>query len=101
MSFTDQQVQAVWEKGRVVGNNDPNVWRKDDCEAWIHRRSYGNRESQYGWEIDHITPESQGGTDDIDNLRPLQWENNATRQDDPNAPCAVTASGTANAPARR
>ena len=41
---------------------------------------HGDRNSDHGWEIDHIKPASDGGSDDLINLRPLQWENNATRQ---------------------
>lgn len=98
VSYSPELIQAVWEKGNIVANNDPRKWRKDDCQAWIHRLAYGDRNSQYGWEIDHITPESQGGTDDISNLRPLQWQNNAARQQG-NEDCAVTASGKDNVPA--
>lgn len=93
MSFTDEMIQQVWEKGKVVGNNDPNVWRKDECHAWIKRTEHGNRDSQYGWEIDHIDPD---GGDELPNLRSLQWENNVATSDKGKLTCAVTAEGTKN-----
>jgi len=93
MSFNEEDIQAVWEKGRVVSNNDSNIWRKDECYAWIKRTEYGNRNSQYGWEIDHIDPD---GGDDLDNLRPLQWENNVATSDTEQLVCVVTAEGTRN-----
>ena len=95
MSFSEDTVQKVWEKGTVVANNDPNIWRQDQCGAWISRRYYGNRDSQYGWEIDHIKPESEGGEGELSNLRPLQWENNASKQAG-RLTCPVTASGNKN-----
>jgi hypothetical protein len=54
-----------------VPNNDPKDWRKDQCGAWIARNQYGNRNSRYGWEVDHIKPESEGGGDELSNLRPI------------------------------
>ncbi len=39
------------------------------------RDAYGNTNSKLGWEIDHLIPVEEGGTDDPDNLQPLQWEN--------------------------
>lgn len=97
MTYSDDIVQKVWEKGIVVSNNDPDVWRKDQCKAWIGRRQYGNRESQDGWEIDHIKPEAEGGGDELSNLRPLQWQNNASKQAG-RLKCVVTSSGTDNVP---
>jgi len=72
MPYSEDTVQKVWEKGTVVSNNDPKVWRQDQCKAWMRRALYGNRDYQYGWEIDHIKPESEGGGDELSNLRPLQ-----------------------------
>jgi hypothetical protein len=77
MSFSDEKVQKVWEKGSVVSNNSPDEWRKDECGAWMNRKLYGNRESEYGWEVDHINP---NGGDNLDNLRPLQWKNNLDKR---------------------
>ncbi len=91
-NWSDDTIQKVWEKGKVVSNNDPAEWRKDDCDAWIARNQYGNRDSKYGWEIDHISP---GGPDTLSNLRPLQWQNNVDKSDG-RLKCNVTASGTDN-----
>lgn len=92
MSFSENIKNQIWLKARVVTGEDSNQWRKDQCEAWIGFNFYGNRDSQYGWEIDHIDP---NGSDDISNLRPLQWENNANRQDG-KLTCPVTFQGIDN-----
>lgn len=92
MAWSDEIVERVWQKGKVVSGVDPSRWRKDECGAWIGRLEYGNRDSQYGWEIDHINP---SGGDGIGNLRPLQWQNNVDKSSG-RLPCNVTASGTKN-----
>jgi hypothetical protein len=51
--------------------------RKDICGAWIQWTEYGVTEPNgAGWEIDHVKPISAGGIDDLQNLQPLQWQNN-------------------------
>jgi len=92
MAFDNETIQKVWEKGQIVSNNDPNVWRQDACGAWIGRAFHGDRGSQFGWEIDHILP---GGPDVLLNLRPLQWRNN-TDKSDGRLKCNVIADGIRN-----
>lgn len=92
MSFTNEMIQAVWEKGFVVSGYDPDIYRKDQCGAWIKRDMYGNRQNSFGWEIDHISP---GGEDILSNLRPLQWQNNVDKSDG-RLKCNVVAVGASN-----
>ena len=78
MAYT---VEDVWEKGIVVEGQDLNLWRQDECGAWIGKLYHGKRDSQYGWEIDHIKPLSKGGKDELINCRPLRrWPKLRDRQ---------------------
>lgn len=79
--YSDELIQAVWEKGLVQQGFDPNVARKDACGAWMLRNQYGNTDSDFGWEIDHVYPRILGGATVIENLRPMQWQNNLSKGD--------------------
>jgi hypothetical protein len=92
MDWDFTTIGAVWRKGYVAGGNDPDLWRKDECGAWMDRSQYAEHKSRFGWEIDRIDP-SAG--DSLDNLRPIQWGNNASKNDG-RLECSVTASGTRN-----
>lgn len=90
-AFDAATIEAVWKKGKIVAENDPAVFRKDACGAWMKRCDYGTT-GKYGWEIDHIKPVAAGGTDDLSNLQPLFWENNRHKSDAyPNWSCKVGA----------
>ena len=72
---------AIWAKGTPIPGYDSNIWRRDEYGSAMKYSDYGNRNSEYGWEVDHIVPVSRGGTDNLNNLRPLHWRNNASRGD--------------------
>ena len=77
--FTPEIIEVVWQKARRIG-----IYETLRADAWgwtILRQDFGNRSSRYGWEIDHIVPVSHGGTDDLLNLQPLQWENNRRKDE--------------------
>lgn len=96
ISFSENWTkQKVWEKARIVYGCDPGQWRKDECGAWMNWNHYGRRDSTFGWEFHHMIPKSHGGTDDVYNLIPLQWENNAERSDGPPM-CPVRSQGDRN-----
>jgi 5-methylcytosine-specific restriction endonuclease McrA len=87
--FTASIVQAVWEKALPVAGVNPDKFRKDACGAMMVKSSFG-KDTQFGWEIDHILPISKGGKDDLRNLQPLHWKNNESKADDhPDWVCAI------------
>src|SRR5215510_4597599 len=80
-AFSPEVIDAVWSKGRIVPDRDPSVWRYDFCGLLIKRAEFGKTLSVHGWEIDHILPVSKGGTDELNNLQPLQWDSNRRKGD--------------------
>lgn len=91
----EELVLKVWTKAFAVMNQDPTHIRKDRCGAWIVFEAYGDRNSEFGWEIDHVIPRANGGTDDLDNLQPLHWNNNVAKSDG-HLVCKVTSYGFRN-----
>lgn len=81
MSYTDEQIQKIWEKGRKIDGLDPDMYRLDACGAMIMRDKY-DMTNKYGWVIDHIYPIAKGGDNAMINLRPLHYLNNISKADD-------------------
>lgn len=85
--YSEELLDKLWAKAQEVDNYDPTKYRKDACGAWIMRDKYGDRTSAFGWEVDHVYPESKlkkSGVSmeliDIEaNLRPLNWKNNDSK----------------------
>jgi hypothetical protein len=105
MEVTEQLKRKVWEKAQSVEGFNSDMYRKDPCGAWIVWDKYGVQDSIYGWEIDHIYPQSKlqkrgfraEQIDDLRNLRPMQHSNNESKGDDyPSYMCAVTSDGNKN-----
>ena len=67
-------IEAVWNKA-VPSKQHPPL-RMDVRGTLIWKEGYSNTNSRFGWVIARRRPLSQGGGDDLDNLEPVQWENN-------------------------
>lgn len=57
--------------------------RKDRKGNEIMWARYGDRDSVYGWEVDHVIALANGGSDHISNLQALQWKANVEKSDKP------------------
>ena len=86
-NWTEATKKAVWKKGRIIPDFESDIWRWDKCGAVMKYSEHGNRDSKHGWEIDHINPVANGGSDDLYNLQPLFWKNNADKSDSLNWSC--------------
>ncbi|OGJ91382.1 MAG: hypothetical protein A2268_07960 [Candidatus Raymondbacteria bacterium RifOxyA12_full_50_37] len=72
MTWSEEIIQKVWEKGQTVPSLDPNVIRKDRFGAMIIRQYYDDKDIKYGWGIECMDPDSFKIVED---LQPLQWDN--------------------------
>jgi hypothetical protein len=77
--FDETIVEAVWSKAPVSSEHPP--LRVDAYGALIWRGGFGNSNSKFGWEIGHKRPLANGEADAVENLQPLQWQNNRRNGD--------------------
>jgi len=71
---------AVWAKAKPINGKDANTTRQDPYGDPISYSSYG-KDTAMGWNIDHIKPQSKGGSHDIKNLQALQSSTNKSKGD--------------------
>lgn len=94
--MSERNVDEIWAKASVVTGYSPDRWRKDFAGAWIQRDQFG-LSSEYGWDVCHLIPVSHGGTNDLDNLCAIHWENHRRKSNQfPVFKTAVTAEGDKN-----
>lgn len=72
MAFSDELVLQGWERARAFADEDPSVWRLDECDAWMRCEHYGRENSEFGWKVEAT---SVGGPQSIENLRAFNMGN--------------------------
>lgn len=78
---------VAWQSACIVPEYDADRIRQDACGALIAYIDFNNRESMFGWEIDHIYPiiklKQLGVSEKLWNnplnLRALHWKNNCSK----------------------
>lgn len=77
--FTPEEKEFAWQLAAIIPGLDPDRIRMDYAGAYIIKEYYGRRDSNFGWEIDHIKPLEKDGPYELWNYAPLQWENNVQK----------------------
>ena len=78
MSYSKEELDAIFAKGKTIRGKDPDRYRKDACGNEIYRQSYG-KESPMGWEVNQKKPTANGGSNSTRNRQPLQSSENASK----------------------
>lgn len=79
--FSTAVKKRVWGKASFIDGHPEDIWRRDEFGNVMNWQEFGNHNCERGWEIDHINPVSNGGTDNIHNLRPVNWKVNVEKGD--------------------
>jgi hypothetical protein len=70
--FDDFTIVEVWRK--AIPYKRFELYKKDCFGSIIFFDDY-LIETENGWIIDYIVPIEKGGTNEIENLRPVHWKN--------------------------
>jgi hypothetical protein len=81
MALTEEKLSKVWDKATKVQDVNPAEWRQDYAGAWINFNQRGEEGGKFGWEVDHVKPLKEKGSDELGNLLPLHWRNNREKGD--------------------
>ena len=66
---------------KKIRGKDPDKYRQDPYGSHMYKPSYG-KSSEMGWEVDHIKPQSKGGSDATKNLQALNTSLNRSKSND-------------------
>lgn len=78
MTYNDETLEKIWNKGSIVFGKDPDKYRKDVNGNLMFRSSYG-KYSKMGWNVDHKKAKANGGSDSLRNLQPMNSRANSSK----------------------
>lgn len=80
MEWSVKDLVEIWVKNAWVNGREIRAFQRDAYGRWMRIGEHGQN-GTFGWEVDHIIPESLGGSNKLYNLRPLHWRNNREKRD--------------------
>lgn len=77
---TKEQKEKAWNNAKRIRGKDPDLYRQDPYGNEMYKHSYG-KDSDAGWEVDHIKPKSRGGSNSTYNQQALNTSVNRGKGD--------------------
>ena len=77
---TKEQKEKTWNNAKLIRGKDKDVYRQDPYGNTMYKPSHG-KSSAMGWDVDHIKPQAQGGSDATRNLQALNSSVNRSKGD--------------------
>jgi 5-methylcytosine-specific restriction endonuclease McrA len=75
---TKSQREKAWENAKKIRGKDSEKYRQDPYGNTMYKASQG-KNSEMGWEVDHIKPKAKGGSDSTRNLQALNTSVNRSK----------------------
>ncbi len=72
-NWSKEEIENIWNKHCLGSNVCYDVYRME-----MKLEEYGNRDSSFGWEIDHI--DGNPDNNSLNNLQPLNWKSNLEKR---------------------
>ena len=76
------ETEQVFNKGKKILFRNPRRYRRDALNNPIKRDDWGKRDKKTGWEKDHMQSVKDGGSEELCNKQPLQYEANIRKGSD-------------------
>ncbi len=75
LPWFEQKKIAAWTRCRPIQDQPLEYARVDDYGYVIRWADHG-KQTDYGWEVDHVIALALGGADALHNVRALHWRRN-------------------------
>ena len=69
--FSEEVKLKCWDKADLIMGRDPARWRYDRIDTPVMKDFHG-KNGLCGWQYDHDTPVSRGGTSELSNCQVMQ-----------------------------
>lgn len=74
------KIEKTWKNAKKIRGQDPSVYRQAPYGNTMYKPLYG-KDTDMGWQVDHITPKARGGSDATRNLQALNTRLNREKAD--------------------
>lgn len=80
MTFSNEEIRLIWNRAETIPGIAPNIYRRDECGAWMAFNEFGNARSSLGWQIDFSLYDPNNNDEDFGGLKPLHCQNYRSRE---------------------